>query len=72
MGSEVSRTEEQLEDAKRLQTFLEDLTPSEWREGLVKARDDRHEARMAAWRSECDGIRQKQEVGLAGVELQAP
>ncbi len=54
--SELMRTEERLEDAKKLQRFLHDLTPQEWTEGLVKERDDRHALKMKAWRAGCDTI----------------
>lgn len=50
------RTEERLEDAKKLQNFLDELTPLEWKEGLVQARDDRHAAKLARWQAECDSI----------------
>ena len=50
------RTEERLEDAKKLQKFLHDLTPQEWTEGLVRERDERHATEMAAWHSACDTI----------------
>ena len=54
--SEVMRTEERLEDAKKLQKFLRDLTPQEWTEGLIRERDDRHALKMAAWQAECSSI----------------
>lgn len=51
---DLMKSEEQLEDAKRLQQFLDALVPEEWREGLVKARDDKHSALMAEWQAEVD------------------
>lgn len=54
--SELMRTEERLDDAKRLQKFLHDLTPQEWMEGLIQKRDDRHKVNMAKWQSECSSI----------------
>lgn len=54
--SELMRTEERLEDAKKLQKFLHDLTPQEWMEGLVQERDDRHAVKMAEWQAACNSI----------------
>lgn len=60
--SELMRTEERLEDAKKLQKFLHDLTPQEWREGLVQARDERHAEKMVAWQRECDSLSSRIQV----------
>lgn len=55
--SELARSEEELGEARRLQAFLEELTPKEWRLGLVHQRDERHAAKMQRWQAECDSIR---------------
>ena len=60
--NELARTEEQLEEAKRLQAFLQELTPPERRAGLVRQRDERHAANLATWQAECDAIQKAQQV----------
>lgn len=62
MRSELSRFEERLEDAKQLEKFLEDLTPLEWREGLVAAHEARHAEKVAAWQAQCAAIKAQQQV----------
>lgn len=60
---DLMKSEEQLEDAKRLQKFLDELVPDEWREGLVKERDDKHAAKIAVWQAEIDNAKDALEVG---------
>lgn len=54
--SDLGRSEEQLEEARRLQAFLEELTPPEWRARLAAEREGRDAARLAAWRAQCERI----------------
>ena len=61
--SELMRTEERLEDAKKLQKFLQDLTPQEWMDSLVKERNDQHAVKIATWQTACDSISNSIAVG---------
>ena len=61
---DLMKSEEQLEDAKKLQKFLDELVPEEWREGLAKERDDKHATEMAVWQSEVDAARDDLQVNF--------
>ena len=68
---ELMKSEEQLEDAKRLQRFLDDLIPEEWKEALVKERDDKHDVQMAIWQAEIDDADQALQVSFPAAPSQA-
>lgn len=67
---DLMKSEEQLEDAKRLQKFLDELVPEEWREGQVKERDDKHAMQMAIWQAEIDNARDALQVYSTPLILQ--
>ena len=58
MRSELSKHEEELADCKRYRSFLDDITPAAHFQAQARATEGRREAALAAWRAECDAVRE--------------
>lgn len=55
--AELSKYEEQLEDCKSYQSFLDRLTPLDWFESRERERARILAARMADWQAQCETVR---------------
>ena len=61
--SQLNKYEEQVEECKRYQKFLDSVTPVEWQEQQKQARLARQQQRHAAWLLDCEALKkQKQDA----------
>ena len=61
--SQLNKYEEQVEECKRYQKFLDSVTPIEWQEQQRQLVVARQQQRHAAWLLECDALKkQKQDA----------
>ena len=61
--SQLNKYEEQVEECRRYQKFLESVTPVEWQEQQKQALLARQQQRHAAWLLHCDALKkQKQDA----------
>lgn len=61
--SQLNKYEEQVEECRRYQKFLESVTPMEWQEQQKQARLARQQQRHAAWLLDCEALKkQKQDA----------
>ena len=61
--SQLNKYEEQVEECRRYQKFLDSVTPVEWQEQQAQARVARQQQRHAAWLLDCDALKkQKQDA----------
>lgn len=63
MRSQLNKYEEQVEECRRYQKFLESVTPIEWQEEQKQALLARQHQRHAAWLLQCEALKkQKQDA----------
>ena len=63
MRSQLNKYEEQVEECRRYQKFLESVTPIEWQEEQKQALVARQQQRHAAWLLQCEAFKkQKQDA----------
>lgn len=63
MRSQLNKYEEQVEECRRYQKFLDSITPIEWQEEQKQALVARQQQRHAAWLLQCEALKkQKQDA----------
>ena len=61
--SQLNKYEEQVEECRRYQKFLDSVTPVEWQEQQKQALVARQQQRHAAWLLDCEALKkQKQDA----------
>ena len=67
--SQLNKYEEQVEECRRYQKFLDSVTPVEWQEQQKQARLARQQQRHAAWLLQCDALKKQKQDAKGEVSI---
>lgn len=67
--SQLNKYEEQVEECRRYQKFLDSVTPVEWQEQQKQARLARQQQRHAAWLLQCEALKKQKQDAKGGASI---
>lgn len=69
MRSQLNKYEEQVEECRRYQKFLESVTPIEWQEEQKQALVARQQQRHAAWIVQCEALKKQKQDAKGDIRM---